>query len=264
MKKLITKNILIVLSIVFIISLSTVLFIEKNNKKLSSEVVDRKIDNRSLITSSDNEDNTIKDDNEPNKDMPTNKEIKEEEQNISKNNNSNNKEEIALETKTEVPSTNNSVIQTTTNDDSSNIDSSNDSNNNTDNNNSNNEIPPSVPEQPPIVEDNSVRTNDIFYRIHKGRIDYTDLDTCQSETFEFYFNYLDNISNLIYLEVMSNSDKILGYFVEYVFKEASYNNYEECNNIGNSIKSSLSDRVTSYQCTERDNSYYLKIFTDYE
>ena len=158
-----------------------------------------------------------------------------------------------------VPKSNSSTSNhTTSNSNNDNSDST------SSDNNSDNEVPPSVPESPPVVEDNSVRTNDIFYRIHKGRIDYTDLDTCQSETLNLYIKYMRNINNLNYIEVMSNSDKILGYFVQYVFKEASYDNYEECNNIGNSIKASLSDRVTSYQCNERDNSYYLKIFTDYD
>lgn len=236
--------------------------------KLSSEIVDKQnkdIDDIRIIEKKkDNNDSS----EITNSSLTTNdnvsdiKETKEEIVITKSNDSPNNNVETPKVEKTN-SNTSSPKIEESTNSTSNNTDNSNDNSNENINNSSNNEEKPIVPVEVP-QEDNSVRTNDIFYRIHKGRIDYTDLDTCQNETLSFYLKYIRNINNLNYIEVMSNSDNILGYFVEYVFKEASYDNYEECDNIGNSIKSSLSDRVTGYQCNQKDNSYYLKIFTDYD
>ena len=73
------------------------------------------------------------------------------------------------------------------------------------------------------------------------------------------FKYKKNISNTFYVEVRATDGTVLGYFIEYVFKEYTYSSDEECNQIGNEIKSKLSDRVTSYSC----NSGTLKINTNY-
>ena len=109
-------------------------------------------------------------------------------------------------------------------------------------------------------EDNSINTSHLDYPIHKGRIDCTDYSVCMNETLDFYFKYKKSVSNVFYVEVKSNSGKTLGYFNEYVFKEGTYSDYDECQRKGNEIKSILSDRVTGYQC---DSSNKLKINTDY-
>ena len=108
-------------------------------------------------------------------------------------------------------------------------------------------------------EDNSVSETSIDYPIHKGRIDCYDESSCTDISLPLQFKYKDNISNTFYLEVISKSDKLLGYFIEYVFKENIYESDEECELIGKEIKDALSDRVTSYECLNAN----LKIITDY-
>lgn len=136
-------------------------------------------------------------------------------------------------------------------------------------------IPPQLPEKEEIIEDiieeskeeevikqedNSVNTSHLDYPTHKGRIDCTDYNKCMDDSLKIYFSYKKIISNVFYVEVKSNSNKLLGYFTEYVFKEHTYSSEEECQRVGSEIKTLLSDRITSYKC---DSSNTLKIITDY-
>ena len=109
-------------------------------------------------------------------------------------------------------------------------------------------------------EDNSVNTSHLDYPTHKGRIDCTDYNKCMDDSLKIYFSYKKIISNVFYVEVKSNSNKSLGYFTEYVFKEHTYSSEEECQRVGSEIKALLSDRITGYNC---DSSNTLKIITDY-
>ena len=109
-------------------------------------------------------------------------------------------------------------------------------------------------------EDNSVNTSHLDYPTHKGRIDCTDYNKCMDDSLKIYFSYKKIISNVFYVEVKSNSNKSLGYFTEYVFKEYTYSSEEECQRVGSEIKTLLSDRITGYNC---DSSNTLKIITDY-
>ena len=105
----------------------------------------------------------------------------------------------------------------------------------------------------------SIDTTHPDYYIHKGKKDCTDSSSCMDISLPIQFKYKKNISNTFYVEVKSKDGTVLGYFIEYVFKEYTYSSDEECNQIGNEIKSKLSDRVTSYSC----NSGTLKINTNY-
>ena len=105
----------------------------------------------------------------------------------------------------------------------------------------------------------SIDTTHTVYYIHKGKKDCTDSSGCMDISLPIQFKYKKNISNTFYVEVRAKDGTVLGYFIEYVFKEYTYSSDEECNQIGNEIKSKLSDRVTSYSC----NSGTLKISTNY-
>lgn len=111
----------------------------------------------------------------------------------------------------------------------------------------------------PEVIDNSVDTNSLDYNEHKGRIDCYSSDECMNISLPMQFKYKKSITNSQYITVMSRSGNVLGYFIEYMFKENTYSSNEECESIGREIKQTLSDRVTSYQC----NGSTLKINTDY-
>lgn len=111
----------------------------------------------------------------------------------------------------------------------------------------------------PEVVDNSVDTNSLDYNEHRGRIDCYSSDECMNISLPMQFKFKKSITNSQYITVMSKSGNVLGYFIEYMFKENTYSSNEECENIGNQIKQTLSDRVTSYQC----NGSTLKIYTNY-
>lgn len=110
------------------------------------------------------------------------------------------------------------------------------------------------------TSDNSVDIYHLDYPTHKGRIDCTDYNVCMEESLDFYFKYKKSVLNVYYVEVKSNSGKTLGYFTEYVFKDVTYSDYDECQRKGNEIKNILSDRVTNYMCSL---SGTLTIITDY-
>ena len=111
----------------------------------------------------------------------------------------------------------------------------------------------------PEVVDNSVDTNSLDYNEHRGRIDCYSSDECMNISLPIQFKFKKSITNSQYITVMSKSGNVLGYFIEYMFKENTYSSSEECENIGREIKQTLSDKVTSYQC----NGSTLKIYTSY-
>lgn len=122
----------------------------------------------------------------------------------------------------------------------------------------------------PIIEEPTISTiqepvdsvdeESLDYQIHKGRIDCQDETSCMDKSIPIQFKYKQSISNVFYLEVISKKDNVLGYFIEYNFKESKYKTIEECNLIGKEIKDTLLDRVVSYECTDEG---ILKIKTDY-
>lgn len=114
--------------------------------------------------------------------------------------------------------------------------------------------------QSEIVIDDSVDTNGFDYHIHKGRIDCMDSKSCMDISIPIQLKYKKNISNAFYIEVISKSGNTLGYFIEYVFVDYDYKDIEKCNEIGNLIKDSLSDRVVGFTCSPEG---ILKINTDY-
>ncbi len=111
-----------------------------------------------------------------------------------------------------------------------------------------------------VVEDNSVDTNSMDYRIHKGRIDCGSAEACMNISISIQLKYKKSISNVNYIEVIAKSDKTLGYFIDYVFVEYNYRSVDKCNEIGGGIKAQLSDRVTGYTCSPEG---ILKINKDY-
>ena len=118
-----------------------------------------------------------------------------------------------------------------------------------------------VPDIPPTKEeDDMVDEESLDYPIHKGRIDCQDEASCMDKSIPIQFKYKQAISNVFYLEVISKKDNVLGYFIEYNFKESKYQNNEECNLIGKDIQDTLSDRVISYECSDES---ILTINTDY-
>jgi hypothetical protein len=109
------------------------------------------------------------------------------------------------------------------------------------------------------TEDKTIDTSHPEYYIHKGRIDCTDSSECMDKSLPIQFKYNKVISNAYYVEVAAKDGTVLGYFIQYVFKEYTYSSDEECNKQGIEIKSTLLEIVTGYSC----NNGTLKITTDY-
>ena len=109
------------------------------------------------------------------------------------------------------------------------------------------------------IVDNSVDTNSLDYNEHRGRIDCYSSDECMNISLPIQFRFSKSITYSQYIDVMSKSDKTLGYFIEYMFQEYTYSSSEECENMGREIKQTLKDKVISYQC----NGSTLKIYTSY-
>ena len=153
-------------------------------------------------------------------------------------------------------SSNNSSSNKSTNISPNKTESSSKSNTQTNNNSTNNNNSQASTNN---YDGKSIDTTHPDYYIHKGKKDCTDSSSCMDISLPIQFKYKKNISNTFYVEVKSKDGTVLGYFIEYVFKEYTYSSDEECNQVGNEIKSTLSDRVTGFSC----NSGNLKIITNY-
>ena len=266
MKKLTIKKCLIIVIPILVLVIGIIIFsintkailkeekLQSKNKKQSIEIIDNEKEDRVEIEETDNVENDTnqnsEDSNSNNSDTSKKSSNNQSKKESSNNTNSSNSANSSSSNSTNNNSNNNSTNNSTNNSNNTN------NNNNTGNTNNNHT-------QQPVV-DNSVNTSHWDYSIHKGRIDCYSSDSCNNKSLPIYSKFINSISNVWYVDVMSNSNTSLGYFIEYVFKENDYSTQSECEQNGNAIKSTLSDRVTSYSCTPNGNSYRLKIYTDYD
>ena len=172
--------------------------------------------------------------------------------------------------KDQIESNNNSVNSSSNNNEnestnSTNKSSSTNTQSNQSSSNSNNQISSSTSSNnnsqasTSRTDDKTVDTSHPEYYIHQGKRDCTDSSDCMNISLPIQFKYKKVIANTYYVEVVAKDGTVLGYFIEYIFKDYTYSSDEECNQIGNEIKSTLSDRVTGFSC----NSGNLKIITNY-
>lgn len=157
------------------------------------------------------------------------------------------------------PPENNSIA--TNNSSSNEENNSNSTSNSSSNSNVSSSISKNNDTQAEIVE--TVDKSSIDYSIHKGRIDCYSAEKCDEKGLPIYFQFKKAIRNLFYVEVMSNKNKSMGYFIEYVFQLSIFSTNEECQSYGTNIKNTLSDRVIGYTCTLKENNYELKVNTYY-
>ncbi len=120
--------------------------------------------------------------------------------------------------------------------------------------------PQSTIEQSNQTPVDPVDENSIDYPIHKGRIDCETEAKCMDKSIPLQFKYKALITNVFYLEVISQKENVLGYFIQYNFKENTYSTKEECETIGSNIKEELNDKITSYECSDNNT---LKINSNY-
>lgn len=109
---------------------------------------------------------------------------------------------------------------------------------------------------------NAVSQTDLYYSIHKGRKSCNEYSDCQNSAIDFFLKYKKVTEEYAIYDVTSNAGNTLYYFIAYRFKEGSYDDEGSCNSIGNEIKN-VASGVTSFSCINKDNKFYLNIFTDY-
>lgn len=248
------RKILILIFVSVVIISTTFIFLHKKDNKLSTKNIDNstKIVEKEKSESTNEEENIVEKDDEK-----TDDEQKEEsKQNNAESNSSNNSSQAVV---TEEKSTNN-----TTKSSSSNNPATKSQNNSTNSNTVTNS--PSKNTQSNSNDGNLVNKNTIDYSFHKGRTESNckTNEACTNQGISFYSRYKRVIDKFEVLDVTTNNGNVLGYFIEYVFKEGEYETNNECNSIGAAIKSELSDRVTGYRCSNRNGKYYLNITTDYD
>lgn len=109
---------------------------------------------------------------------------------------------------------------------------------------------------------NTVSQTDLYYSIHKGRKSCNEYSDCQNSAIDFFLKYKKVTEEYAIYDVTSNAGNTLYYFIAYRFKEGSYDDEGSCNSIGKEIKN-IASGVTAYSCINKDNKFYLNIFTDY-
>lgn len=248
------RKILILILISVVIISTTFIFLHKKDNKLSTTKLDRLTNavEKEKSQSTDEEEKIVEKDDEK-----TDDEQKEESKQNSAESNSNNNSSQAVVT--EEKSSNNTAKSS-----SSNSPATKSQNNSSNSNSVTNS--PSKNTQSSSNDGNVVNKNTIDYSFHKGRTESKckTNEACTSQGISFYSRYKRVIDKFEVLDVTTINGNVLGYFIEYVFKEGEYETDNECNSIGAAIKSELSDRVTGYRCSNRNGKYYLNITTDYD
>ena len=111
------------------------------------------------------------------------------------------------------------------------------------------------------TKEDKVDINDKNYPIHKGIIDCTDITKCMEVALPIQLKYSNLISNVTYLEVMSNNHKVLGYYIKYVFKSYQFESHDQCEATIDEVKQLLNDKTPTISCNENGE---LLVKTMYE
>ena len=112
-----------------------------------------------------------------------------------------------------------------------------------------------------IINKTEVVDDTFDYQIHKGRIDCLDVDECINISLPIQFELKNIIDNVFYLEVKAESNKTLGYYINYSFKNHQYENYDICLNKEKYLKEKLSDRISKGECS---SDGLLVVESDYQ
>ena len=142
--------------------------------------------------------------------------------------------------------------------------SDNNNNNNSNSNNNKNDDTVQNPSPSPgndskeSVDEDSVDTNDIFYNLHKGRIDFKTVSECHNYGYNISFKYIE-IASFTCTDVMSVKRNVLGQYIYYYFRTSEFDSYDSCIARANLIKNDLKDKITSFSCDLDNNKYILHI-----
>lgn len=99
-------------------------------------------------------------------------------------------------------------------------------------------------------DDDFVDTENDDYPKHKGRIDCLEIDECISKSVPIQYEFKNIISDIFYLEVLSKSDKILGYYIDYSFKNYKYEDYPMCMNKLTSLNEKIKNLDFEFTCDD--------------
>ena len=251
-----SKRVKLILALGLIIVILLILFLCFHSKTTSNKDYQKKSDihnNVEKITENEVDNQSSEDEENNNSDEEVN----------DSNQDSSSNDSVTKTENNNISQANSSSSNSTTNNKSNS--SNNNNNNSSSNTKSSNNNSSSVPNNSSNKDNgNEINKNTIDYSTHRGRIDKCSSNAeCTNKGVAFYSKYKRVIANFFVLDVTTNNGNILGYFIQYEFKEGEYETESECNIVGASIKSELSDRVTGFKCTNRNDKYYLSITTDY-
>ena len=98
------------------------------------------------------------------------------------------------------------------------------------------------------LEEDIIDNTQDDYRIHKGRIDCLDIDECIKKSLPIQLEFKDLIDNIFYLEIKAKNGKNLGYFIEYSFKEKTYEDDLTCQKMRDKLKEKIPSYSTQFSC----------------
>ena len=114
-----------------------------------------------------------------------------------------------------------------------------------------------IPKEDSHEQKEEVDQSNIDYQTHKGRIDCLTAEECINLSLPIQFELKDIIDSVFYLEVKTNSNKSLGYYIDYHFKEYQYEEYDTCIEKLNYLEQKIPDKINDYVCT--DDGIFKKV-----
>lgn len=121
-----------------------------------------------------------------------------------------------------------------------------------------------IPEVKELIEDpplDKIDINDKNYQIHHGKIECLNTTECMEKTLPIQLKYNNLISDVTYLDILTNNHQVVGYFIKYTFKQTKFESYEKCITTIDEIKETLNDKISTITCSENGE---LTIKADYE
>ena len=145
-----------------------------------------------------------------------------------------------------------------------NIEANNQLDESSENNVSEEEKQAEIPEVKELIEDpplDKIDINENNYQIHHGKIECISITECMEKTLPIQLKYNNLISDVTYLDILTNNHQVIGYFIKYTFKKTKYETYEKCIMTIDEIKETLNDKISTIECSENGE---LTIKADYE
>lgn len=84
---------------------------------------------------------------------------------------------------------------------------------------------------------------------NNNKIDCENIDDCMSISLPIQYELKNSIDSVFYLEINDNKNELLGYYIDYSFKDYQYKDYDTCTKKGAYLMDNLADRIDKYECS---------------